>query len=258
MRFSTMGLRAGLVLGSACIVGITTVSLTTFAAPRPISSNIADYAATKMEDFTATVKVLQHDDKAGRKINKDFGLLYKIKGDILLRYKEPNKLRIDGNLGTSKATLINSGSMQHVRMPGVGLKDDRDLGQSLGKRKTLLDVGLISAGYLSYTQAEFKGQRPVDGVPCAVFKISYRNKDLDTSFRMVWIDPKTKITVKREEYTQDGKLNATFLYKRPQQVASGIWFPSEIEVINNEGQKAGTTAYRNVQVNTGLGDSVFK
>ena len=250
--FAKFGICAVLMGG---IIGAPGLTANVSAAPR-LSSNIQDYVPTKLEDFTATMRVVSFNEREGSKINKDFGYIYKIKGDIQVRYKEENKLRIDGNLGATKATMINSGSRQIVRLGGI--KDNRDLGPSPGKRKTLLDVGLVSAGYLGYTQAEFKGNRPVDGVMCAVFNVSYRNKNLDTSHRIVWIDPKTKITVKREEYTQEGKLNATFLYKKPVQVAPGIWFPSVIEAYNSEGGKAGVTSYGNVKVNSGLGDDVFK
>ena len=75
---------------------------------------------------------------------------------------------------------------------------------------------------------------------------------------MIWIDPKTRVTLKREEYTQEGKLNATYYYRDPKEVAPGIWFPSRIEVFNSEGQKAGETAYNNVKVNVGIEDSVFR
>ena len=241
------------------LVGVSGLSANrqAIAGPRgPVSERLQDYVPTKLDDFSATMRIVHFDAREGGKINKDFGYIYKIKGDIQVRYKEENKLRIDGNLGTTKAVMINNGSRQLVRLGG--LKDDRDLGPSPGKRKTLLDVGLLSEGYLDYTQAEFHGSRPVDGIPCAVFKISYRNKALDTSYRMVWIDPKTKITVKREEYSQEGKLNATFLYKKPVQTASGVWFPTIIEAYNNQGGKAGVTAYGNFRVNVGLGDELFR
>ncbi len=222
-----------------------------------MSMNIDDYVANKLEDFTCIMHVNQHDDRAGEKINKDFGLIYKIKGDISLRYKDENKLRIDGRIGASKAVFIVNGTKQYVQL-SVGFRHVDDLGSSPGKRKTLLDMGMISSGYLAYTEAKYLRSAPVDGVMCAVFRISYRNKQLDTSHRFVWIDPKTKITMKREEYSQEGKLNATFLYRKPVEVANGVWFPSVIDVLNNENQKAGQTAYRNVKINLGLSDDEFK
>lgn len=249
------GKRATLLVAGAVLTFLAAGNTVTAQAAR-ISPNIQDYVSDKLDDFSATMRVLSHDDRAGQKINKDFGLIYKIKGDITIRYKEENKMRLDGFVAANKIIFIVNGTRQYVS--SLGLRDNRDLGESPGKRKTLLDVGLISAGYLAYTEAQFQGMRPVEGVMCALFRISYRNKNLDTSHRLVWIDPKTKVTLKREEYSQEGKLNATFLYKEPQEVKPGVWFPSRIEVFNNEGQKAGATAYRNVKINQGLEDSLFK
>jgi outer membrane lipoprotein-sorting protein len=215
-----------------------------------------DYAV-KLDDFTASMKVIDFNEHEGVKINKDFGVIYKIKGDIKVRYKEENKLRIDGLLGASPMTLIVNGTTQYATIPAAHIKTRLSLGKEPGKRKTLLDVGMISGGYLAYTQAEFKRTQVVDGVLCAVFSVSYRDKTLDTSHRMIWIDPKTKITVKRDEYSQEGKLNATFLYKQPVEAAPGVWFPTRIEAYNNEGKKAGVTSYSNFKVNVGLQESDF-
>lgn len=222
-----------------------------------LSENINDYVC-KLDDVTATMKVASYDENEGRKINKDFGLIYKLKGNIKLRYKEPNRLRLDAHIGGPSATLIVNETTQYSSLFDGKIRDTRPLGREPGKRKTLLDVGLISPGYLAYTEAEFKRVQAVDGVPCAVFRISYRDKSLDTSYRLVWIDPKTKVVFKREEHTQQGKHNATFLYKSPKEVAPGIWFPSSIVAYNADDKKAGETLYSDVKVNTGLDDSIFK
>ena len=227
------------------------------AGAQELSHNLNDYAANKLEDFSASMKIVEFSDHEGVKINKDFPLIYKIKGDIRVRYKEQNKLRIDGLLGASNATLIVNGTTQYANIPAAHIKTKISLGNEPGKRKTLLDVGMISPGYLAYTQGEFKRMQAVDGILCAVFKVSYRDKSLDTSHRMIWIDPKTKITLKRDEYSQDGKLNATFLYKQAIEVEPGLWFPSRIEAYNNEGKRAGVTAYNKIKINKGLPDSDF-
>ncbi|MCW3096008.1 MAG: hypothetical protein JWL77_1626 [Chthonomonadaceae bacterium] len=230
------------------------------AAGRPAlaqepSHNLNDYAV-KLDDFTAAMKIVEFNEHEGVKINRDFPVIYKIKGDIKVRYKEENKLRIDGLLGASHATFIVNGTTQYASIPAAHLKTVISLGKEPGKRKTLLDMGMISTGYLAYTQFEFKRTQVVDGVLCAVFSVSYKDKSLDTSHRMIWIDPKTKITLKRDEYSQEGKLNATFLYKQPVE-HDGFWFPTRIEAYNNEGKKAGVTAYSDVKVNVGLSESDF-
>lgn len=258
LRLQTIGVATLATLSAGALLTLPTLPAVQAAPHADISPNIRDYVATRLNDFTSIMHIEQHDDNAGRKINKDFGLIYKLRGDATLQYKEENKLRLDGYLGAGKATLIVNGPTQYVRIAQLGIRSKTDLGNSPGKRKTLLDAGLLSPGYLDYTEAQYLYNRPYSGTQCAVFRISYKDKSLDTSHRIVWIDPKTKIVLKREEYSQTGKLNATYLYLEPRQVGDGVWFPTRIEVMNNENQRAGITSYRDIKVNQGLDDSIFR
>ena len=230
------------------------------APPAKISSNLNDYVVPKLDDFDTTMVATFHDDNAARKINNDIGMMYKLKGNVRIRYKEENKFRADGQIGASKAGLVINDTKQVFSLGPLG-KVKTELGKTPGKRKSLLDMGLVSEAYLTYAQGEFIGERPFEGTQCAVFKITYKDRSQDSSHRIVWIDPKTKITLKREEYAQDisgGKLRSIWLYRDPKEVASGIWFPSRIELYNNENEKAGVTGYTNTHVNVGLSDDVFK
>ena len=218
--------------------------------------DINGYVCAKLDDFTAVMKVVQHDDNAGGKINKDFPMIYQLKGDVKVQYKEENKLRLDARIKTSNIVFVVNGTKQIVVAKSIGIATTTNLGPNPGKRKTLLDVGMVSKGYLSYSNAEFKGVVNYSGVKCAKFRLWYQDKS-DTSFRLVWIDPKTKITLKREDYSQKGKLNATYTYFDPKEVAPGIWFPSHVAATNNEGQKAGELSYNDVKVNCGIEDSAF-
>ena len=247
--------------GAAALLALVATAWTAPRADAQVSSNIQDYVASKLDDFTADLHLVKYDSDAGHKINKDFGLIYnwmqKSHGDLRLCYKEPDKMRIDGTFGASKGTFIVNENHQITRL-SLGLRDERDLGDTPGKRKTLLDVGLISEDYLSYTQAEFRGSRPYKGVDCAVFNISYKDKNKDTSHRIVWIDPKTRVTLKREEYSQVGKLLSIWYYHDPHEVASGIFMPSTIEIDDSDGELAGETAYKNIKVNQGVADGLFR
>ncbi len=249
--------RRAVVTGFAAlgVLGFGLMAGNTATAAEP-SQNIRDYVPTKLDDFSATMRVDRYNERAGEKIHKDFGYVYKLRGDIKVRYKEENKIRLDANIGASNLTLIVNNSKQYVR--AAGLKTTADLGDTPGKKKTLLDAGFISEGYLATAEAEFKRVAEVKGIPCALFRVSYKDKDLDTSYRNVWIDPKTKIVIKREEYSQHGKLNGTFWYLEPKEVAPGIWFPTRLEAYNRDNEQAGVTIYRNVTVNQGLAESVFR
>lgn len=240
-----------------CWIGVCLTSHTAARAQAAgPSQDINDYVCAKLDDFSAVMKVVQHDDQAGAKIEKSFSLIYNLKGDVKVRYKEENKLRLDARVKTSDVIFVVNGTRQIVLAKSMGLNSTTNLGPNPGKRKTLLDVGMLSAGYLAYSNAEYKGQVTYAGVNCAKFRLWYKDKT-DTSFRLVWIDPKTKITLKREDYSQKGKLNATYTYQDPREIEHGIWFPTHVSAINNEGQKAGELSYNNVKVNQGIDDSVF-
>ncbi len=224
------------------------------------SANIRDYVANRLDDFTADIHLLDYNANAARHINKDFGRIYewmqKAHDDFLLRFKEPDQLRIDGRFGAQKGSWIVSGTQQTVRV--FGIVSRMQLGNTPGKRKSLLDMGLISNDYLTYAQAQYINNRPYQGVMCAVFKITYRDSNIDSSHRIVWIDPKTKVTLKREEYSQGGKLLSIWYYHDPHEVAPGIYMPASIEVDDSDGKLAGATAYRNVKVNQSLPDNLFQ
>ena len=64
--------------------------------------------------------------------------------------------------------------------------------------------------------------------------------------------------LKRDSYTQAGKLEAIYFYRDVKPVAPGIWFPTRIEVMNADRVLAGTTVYKDIKVNTGLPDSLFE
>jgi outer membrane lipoprotein-sorting protein len=238
------------------VAAVLTCGAAEVRAQGKISSDINDYICSKLDDFSGVMKVVSHDDEAGGKINKDFPMIYQLKGDVKVQYKEENHLRLDARLKTANVIFIINGTKQTVIAKTIGLHTVNDLGPNPGKRKTLLDVGMVSRAYLSYSNAEFKGAVNYKGVMCAKFKLWYKDKS-DTSFRLVWIDPKTKVTLKREDYSQLGKLNATYTYMDPKEVVPGIWFPTHVAAANNEGQKAGELSYNEVKVNQGIEDDVF-
>ncbi len=225
------------------------------AQAQALDTNIKSYICEKLDDFSATMSVVSVNEREMGKISKDALMLYKL-GSINMRYKEPNKVRIEGSAQGSKATFILNGSTQWVQINAARIK--KDFGKSPGKRKSLMDVGLVSDYYLTYTNAKFLRDGSVDGTPCAVFELTYKDRDEDSSHAVVYIDPKTKVVRKRESYSQGGKLQAVYFFKNVQEVKPGIWFPTLIEAQNVDRVVAGSTAYKNIKINTGLDDGIFK
>ena len=228
------------------------VSATTVKA----DTNIKSFVCEKLDDFTANATMVKADQRELSKISKDFALAYRIH-DVKMTYKEPNMVRMEGTSEGSKLGYILTGTKQIVLLNGRRLSQSNYDG-SPGKRKSLMDVGLVSEFYLTYTNAKFLRDGTVDGNPVAVFDMTYKDRDEDTSHHIIYVDPKTKVVLKRESYSQNGKLQAIFFFKKVQQIKPGIWMPTEVEVQNTDRIVAGITAYRNIQVNVGVADSVFK
>jgi len=244
------GFRAIALMGSVLLLGA-------FGTAQAMDTNIRSYVCQKLDDFTATMTVVKANQRELSKISPDFGLLYRFKS-VLMRYKEPNKVRIEGSVEGAKGVYVLNGSIQFVSFPKLGIRTRRDFGKSPGKRKSLMDVGLISDFYLSYVNAKFLREGTVDGVPVAVFDMTYKDRDEDTSHHIIYVDPKTRVVLKRESYSQEGKLQAIYYYRDLQEVRPGIWFPTRIEAQNTDRVVAGVTAYQNIRVNVGLADSIFQ
>jgi outer membrane lipoprotein-sorting protein len=257
--------RACLLLGVLTVMGGGQASSrhAPIASPEPraaFSHNLSDYVTSGIKDFDTTMKATFHDDKASRKISKDAGFIYQLKGDVHVRYKELANFRADGKVRGYRASVTINDTRQTYRLAALDIKQTVDLSNAPGKRTSLLSVGMISDHYLSFAQGEFEGERPLDGVPCVVFKITFKDSH-DTSHRLVWIDPKTHITLKREEYLQNaqgGKLRDIWYYRDPQEVAPGIYFPSRIELDNSDAEKAGELTLIDTHINVGLNDDVFR
>lgn len=243
------------LLSRAAALGLLLASV---GPARAIDTSIRSYIAENVDDFTATVTVLSANQRELGKISKDAGFLYRFH-DIDMRYKEPNKVRMEASTGDGlKGVFVINGPTQWVSVPKLHIKTKRNYGESPGKRKSLMDVGLISDYYLTYTNARFLREGTVDGVPCAVFDMTYKARDEDTSHHIVYVDPKTRVVRRREAYSQTGKLQAIYLFKDIKEVKPGVWFPTVVEAKNTDNRVAGVLGYKDIRVNTGIPDSVFQ
>ena len=138
---------------------------------------------------------------------------------------------------------------------GIGVVENSDTKEAPGKRQSMLDFGIIDGSVTDFMQGKFVREDRATGD--YVFDLTYKYQD-DTSRHRCWIDPQTRVVKKREWYSQDGKLKATFYYRDIKEVADGVYLPSTIEVRNVEGKSAGTTAYRSISANKGnISDSAF-
>jgi len=224
---------------------------TAFDFISPDTPTLEDFASTTLTDLEAQVRVVSADQTELGKINRDFGMAYRLR-NLTMRYKEPNKLRMEGSIGC----LIVNGPLRHFKVPALKLSKKDDLGNSPGKRYSLMDVGLLTRTSLAGTQGRYLKDEKVGDILAKVFEITYKG---DESVRyQIWIDPHTHVIAKREWQDAMGKRKATFLYQEPKQVGTDLWVPTRIEIRNAEGVVAAVTSYSEVKVNQGLDDSLFQ
>jgi outer membrane lipoprotein-sorting protein len=244
--------------GSVLVLTSRAAEHAALAAPRDpgVSHDISAFT-TKLNDMEASVQVTKFDAQELEKISRDFSATYRLR-NLTFHYKQPDKLRLEGRsptLGT--ALLILNGATRYYSVPKLKLQKTEDLAKSPSKRQSLLEYGgLISPGTLRFMQGHFVREETLDGQTTAVFDLTYQNLTNSAHFRL-WIDPKTRITVKREWYDKENKLVATFTYLDPKQVADDLWLPTRAEVKNADGVTAASTAYSDVRVNQGLDDDLF-
>ena len=212
---------------------------------------------TPIEDLAATVRVTKFEAKELDKIAPGFKTPYALR-NLTLLYKNPDKLRLDGKsplLGD--AVMILNGATRFYMVPKLHVRNTEDLKAMPSRRQSLLEYGgLISNQTLSFMQAKYVGQETEAGLETAVYNLTYRGCTGLSHYR-VWIDPKTRITVKRTWYGADNTLRATFTYSEPREVAPGVWVPTQIEVKNAEGVVAAATTIENIRLNQGLADNLF-
>jgi len=91
-----------------------------------------------------------------------------------------------------------NGSARHFRVPALHLSKKDDLGESPGKRYSLMDIGLLTRSSLRGVQSKYLRDEEVGGTATRVFEITFRD---DNSVRyVIWLDPRTHLASKREWY----------------------------------------------------------
>ena len=219
------------------------------------STNIDSYVQKGFRDVTFNAVIAKKNLTELRKINPEFANTY-LFDSILVRAKEPFKLRLEAAADDTKATYIIDGMRQQFSVPRLGLRQTKDLSKYPGRRQTLLDFAIPTESLFDgFYTAKFVRFDRADGDP--VFDLTFPKVFDDTSRQRVWIDKTQHIVTRREWYGQRGQLRAIFRYDVPKAI-NGVVFPTQLTVYNSENKVAGVTRYSNVKVNQGLADSLFK
>jgi outer membrane lipoprotein-sorting protein len=213
--------------------------------------NISTLTSANIKTLSASSEIVTENQDQLKKIDGDIALAYRLRRGSMT-YEQPGKLRIDASIPhLATGYYVINGNQKLTVAPFVHKVQDTT--GAPGKRQTLLDFGLVPPELLTDYNITFL--RHESGLLC--FQIQPKQAG-ETQKDLVWIDPKTHITVQRYNYGRDGKLTKILLYKNPVLVAPGIYVPTRVELYNTEHQLAGATVYQNIRVNQPVSDALFK
>jgi outer membrane lipoprotein-sorting protein len=220
------------------------------AAGHGQSPSLEQVAANQVRDLTAQVTTIQVAPAELEKINRDFATLYRLR-DITLQYKDPHKLRVENRLGL----YVVNGAARRIRVPALGINRRDDLGAAVGRRPTLLDVGLLTRATMPEIEGKYLRTERLQDREMWVFEITYKN---DASLKYIcWIDPQTRVIMRRDWLDSGGNLRARFLMHDVKEVEPGLWLPTRMEVRTSADTVAGVVAYSSYRINTDLDESLF-
>ena len=211
-------------------------------------------ATSDFKDITLTCKVLQADHNALTRIGKDFPKSYEFKSS-LVRFKSPDKMKMEGKLGMVKVEIIINGDRKLTSIPPIRFRKKEDIGDKPHKRQTDFDIGMITDSlWRDYIVTDMDTENADDD---PVDRITFCRDNARDKKIVAWVDDNTLKLLKVEKYESDGRLISRYIYSGHSLINGVAWVPSRVQVYNCEGKLAGTTSYENVKINTGIPDSVF-
>ena len=225
------------------------LALTLLSGPSWAEPSISQFTSNNIKTMSLTSEITQDNQGELKKIKGDIALAYRLhKG--AMQYMQPGKLRIEATIPhiATGYYIINGNRKCTV---GPLYHRVQDVTGAPGKKQTLLDFGFVPPELFDDYKATFLRKDGAD----YVFQISPKNGD--TTKDIVWIDPQTHITVKRENYDRQGKVVKWFLYKNPVRLSVGVFVPTTVELYNPQNKLAGVTVYQSVHVNGQINPSVF-
>lgn len=224
---------------------------------RAENRSIRDFV-TPCKEMEAKITVSQLDAKEMEKIGKDFSVTYRLRNMHLL-FRNPDKLRIEATSRVfGEALLILDGARRFYAVSKLGIRKVENLEKEPAKRQSLLEYGgQLSEGTLQFMEGSFLKEERVGEVQTLLYSLKYTGVT-GGSYYHVWIDPTTKVTLKRVWFDAQDKVKATFLYSEVKELGNGIWVPSRCEIKNGEGVTGAVLDFSDVKVEGGLNSSLFE
>lgn len=194
---------------------------------------------------------------------KTEGSSLKLAAKDKLIFKKPNKLKVDSiivapgdPMDGKQLSIISDGnnSFMYVSAGQYPVKKQRD-----PHRPTLnLPPNIQLYPEDADNRCSLEGSAVVNGIPVRVVKIVDTSRNIETT---IWIDTKKWVPVKLSEKSPKKKAEGfdtiTCTYRDFKKLKDGRWFPSVIEMMNND-QVVQLVIYKAVSVNVQIPDHIFE
>ena len=217
---------------------------------------LGDFARTDLHDFTASTVIVQKNGPELDKIGRSFAQGYRVR-ESLIRYKEPQKLRVDAKAGFLSIRYVINGSRKATQVPGLHISKVKNIAGRPGEAQGMLDSGIVTPSFLANAvTSRFIGLEELEGRKVPVFEFWYTADKLSRHHQL-WIDPEKRLILRHDVDDRHGHPWVSYVLKQPLRLA-GIWVPTRLEVYGADGRLAAVTRYSSVKVNTGLPDSLFR
>jgi len=240
----------GRILGSIFVVCLL------LAGAARAEEALSDFTQPALRDFTAAAVLVQKNDAVLNKIGRGFAEGYRLR-ESLIRYKEPQKLRVDAKAGFISVRYVVNGNQKTTQVPMLHISKVKNIAGRPGEAQGMLDSGILTAAFLANSVASRSvGQRECDGRTVPVFEFWFTADKL-SRHHLLYVDPEKKLILRHDVDDRYGHPWVRYMLKQPIQVA-GIWVPTRLEVYSADNHLAAVTRYTSVRVNTGLSDSLFR
>jgi len=216
-----------------------------------VAPDLGQFTSDKIHTLTMDSYVVREIRPELNRIEGDFKEAYRFH-NVAIAYQQPDMLHFETVVAGIHIGYTINGNKKYTSVPQAHVHKVEDTTGAPGKKQSLLDVGLVPPELLTLYYGIFLR---MDGGQY-VFQISPRQKS-ERFKDVVWIDPVTHITTRREHYNQDSKLIAWYQYKDPTQPRPRLYVPTRVEVYNPENRLAAVTEYSNIKVNLPVDRSVF-
>ncbi|MDO8585840.1 MAG: hypothetical protein Q7T82_02265 [Armatimonadota bacterium] len=238
-------------------VWIISAILITLALPAVLAADLRQQvreATSKFRDLTVSTVSTYSNAKELARIGKSFARAHEFK-NAKLKYKEPDKFKMEGTIGMVRVQYISYNDVQVVRIPKIHYSKREDVSDQPGKARSCLDLGIVTDGLWQTHEVKLLDKEETPSGVVYVLQLT-RNGDPRPN-QTIWIDGRFRL-LKWEKRYKGGTLKARYIFKEHQLVDGIIWVPCRTETYNVKNALAGVLETKDAKVNTNIPDSEFR